>query len=168
MFLSTIPWLKLLKLALPFIREFFVGKFNFKGYFAKHPAITFCIIVVTASVMSMLFMTEQAVYHATKSIELRELLDAEKAKVKSLTIKKKDLGSVQCSPHTDPVQDTRKEVVLVPPAKPVHNRNVRVQLPVYVQPVPPKKPVKREEIVALPAPTYPSLRDKLHALDEDK
>lgn len=164
MFWSLIPWRKLLKLALPFIREFFVGKFNFKGYFVKHPAVTFCIIVITVAVMSMMFMTEQAVYHATKSVEYKALLDAEQAKVKALNIKVKDLAKVQCTPQTEPVQEPRKEVVLVQPAKPKQYQQLKTTVP---KPIPPKIPVKAE-LVALPANNYPTIKDKLYALDEDR
>lgn len=165
MFWSLIPWRKLLKLALPFIREFFVGKFNFKGYFVKHPAVTFCIIVITMTVMSMMFMTEQAVYHATKSVEYKALLDAEKAKVSALNLKVKDLAKVQCIPHKAPVQDSRKEVVLVQPAKITHQAK---PVTLVQKPLPPKLPVKQTELVALPVSHYPTLKDKLYALDEDR
>lgn len=163
---SLIPWRRLLKLALPFIREFFFGKFNFKGYFVKHPTVTFCIIVITLAVLSMLFMTEQAVYHATKSTEYKTLLVAEKAKVTSLKLKVKDLENAQCTPtKTEPVQDSRKEVVIVPPAPPVRKPNLIN--PVYKHPLPKPAPRREVDLVALPTNHYPTVKDKLKALRED-
>lgn len=163
---SLIPWRRLLKLALPFIREYFFGKFNFKGYFIKHPVVTFCIIVITLATMSMMFITEQAVYHATKSTEYQSLLAAEQAKVNALTLKVKDLEKAQCKPtKTVPVQDSRKEVVLVPPAPPV--RKAILKNPVHKPPLPKPAPSREVELVALPTHQYPTLKDKLKALRED-
>lgn len=163
MFWSLIPWRDLLKLALPFIREVFVGKFNFKGYFVKHPAITLCIIVITLATMSMLFMTEQAMYHATKSVEYKALLSAEQAKVKALNNKVKDLAKTKPPPHVLSVQAPRKEVVLVQPAKPVQHTHLTTSLPKPTTP----KPIVKTEYLALPVNNYPTIKDKLHALDED-
>lgn len=163
---SLIPWRRLLKLALPFIREFFFGKFNFKGYFVKHPVVTFCIIVITLAVLSMMFMTEQAVYHATKSTEYKTLLVAEQAKVTLLKLKVKDLEKAQCTPTiTESVQESRKEVVIVPPAQPV--RKPQLINPVYKPPLPKPAPRREVEIVALPTTQYPTVKDKLKALRED-
>lgn len=133
---SLIPWRTLLKLALPFIREFFIGQFNSKSYFAKHPVIFVCLLTISILSLTLVFITEQAIYHANRSYDLdRRVLQLE-GQLKEKP--KKDIHSeVVCRPTTE--QGSAKEVVLVPttpkpiPVHTVETRIVEKTIPVYTE-----------------------------------
>lgn len=166
---SLIPWRTLLKLALPFIREFFIGKFNAKNYFAKHPVITFNVVAITLLTVANLFLAEQAIYHVLKSneycekiIQLEQVIKKNEHKIES---------PVKAPSRTSDEGSKEKEVVLVPTTPkpdPIHLHPVNLKAVVHTVP-PPKVPD--------PIPTHPTpkvamtynhkyLNERLKQIDE--
>lgn len=150
---SLIPWRTLLKLALPWIREFFVGQFNSKSYFAKHPVILVCLLAIIIMTLSLLFLTEQAIYHANRSYELEQRVLQLEGQLKEKP-KKEIHSTIECKPNVD--QGSAKEVVLVPTTpKPIPVRSIEtrviektVQVPVEVKvPVHVPVPVYKERVI---------------------
>lgn len=164
---SLIPWRTLLKLALPFIREFFVGQFNSKGYFAKHPVIFVCLLSISIMTLSLLFLTEQAIYHANRSYELDKRVLQLEGQLKEKP--KKDIHSdVECKATSE--QGSAKEVVLVPttpkpiPVHTVETRIVEKAVPVYTERI-----INKTTIVKATEPYDGAhLNNKLKQLNEEE
>lgn len=69
--MPTIPWLKLLQLVAPYIKEILFGRYKLVGYFSERKLVAFLLFSLVLVFGAFIFMSEQAI-GLTKKLVARD------------------------------------------------------------------------------------------------